>query len=122
MQANCITAMLDKCAKVQPSWKIGPRQPDKTILQINIHYIVIIYIYKAFFNYLVYGAADPIFQDLGEKNKILFYFIFYCNFFLRMFSCRSQARITEGQIHYGVLGTQELEPTDIGKKQGMETG
>ena len=57
-----------------------------------------------FFNYLVYGSADPIFQDF-EKNKKefflnfckknYFFLIFLTFLFLQIFSCRSQARIKE---------------------------
>ena len=35
-----------------------------------------------FFNYLVYGSADPIFQDL-EKNKKVFFFTFFYFFFYK---------------------------------------
>ena len=38
-----------------------------------------------FFNYLVYGSADPIFKDF-EKNKILnFFFFFFLIFFFTHF-------------------------------------
>ena len=47
-----------------------------------------------FFDYLVYGSADPIFQDLEKKKKkknlkyFFFNFFFYNFFFLHIFSCR----------------------------------
>ena len=61
--------------------------------------------------------ADPIFQDFEEK-KICFF-----NFFYKINVQLSVPRPDKGggPINYGVLGTQELESTDIGKKQGMGT-
>ena len=56
----------------------------------------------SFFNYLVYGSADPIFQDLEKKkntffnfflkNNFIFLFSKYFLFFLQIFICISQAR------------------------------
>ena len=33
---------------------------------------------RPFLNYLVYGSADPIFQDFEEKNNFLFLNLFFC--------------------------------------------
>ena len=52
----------------------------------------------SFFNYLVYGSADPIFQDFEEK-KNTFFCCFLNNLFLQILSCRSQARIKEQDLH-----------------------
>ena len=68
-----------------------------------------------FFDYLVYGSADPILQDFEKKKKKKkkkkFFF-----FFLNKFS------VGGGQINYGVQGTQELEPTDIPREETRHGG
>ena len=74
-----------------------------------------------FFDYLVYGYADPILQDLKKKKKKLYlffnFFFFLTFFFFLIFSCQSKARKRGGQINYGVQGTQELEPTNIAREE-----
>ena len=75
-----------------------------------------------FFDYLVYGSADPILQDFEKKKKkkYIFFLInlfFKLFFFLQIFSCQSKARKRGGQINYGVQGTQELEPTYIAREE-----
>ena len=56
----------------------------------------------SFFNYLVYGSADPIFQDSEKnKNKFFNFFLKKCSFFfffLQIFICMSQARIKEEDL------------------------
>ena len=52
-----------------------------------------------FFDYLVYGSADPILQDLKKKKNYIFFFnlficlafFFFFFFFLQIFSCKSKA-------------------------------
>ena len=48
-----------------------------------------------FFDYLVYGSADPIFQDFEERKKIIFFEFFFFFFFIQIFSYQSQSRIKE---------------------------
>ena len=39
-----------------------------------------------FFDYLVYGSADPILQDFEKKKNIyLFFIFFFSNFFFKLF-------------------------------------
>ena len=84
----------------------------------------------SFFNYLVYGSADPFFQDFekNEKNEKKNQF-----FFLQIFSCRSQARIKDEDLRLRPAlnplanklwspvhnEREELEPTD--PVQGYDT-
>ena len=74
-------------------------------------------------DYLVYGSADPIFQDLKKKKTLNFLFKFFFKLIFFFFThFLLSVPITDrggGQINnYGVQGTQELEPTD---KAGEET-
>ena len=88
----------------------------------------------SFFNYLVYGSADPIFQDLKKKKMLNFFLKKKKNFFfLQIFSCRSQARIKEEDLRLRPAlnplvnklwspahnEREELEPTD--PVQGYDT-
>ena len=74
-----------------------------------------------FFDYLVYGSADPILQDFEEKKKLYIFlinFFFFTNFQLSVPSPDKGG----GQINYGVQGTQELEPTDIAREETRHGG
>ena len=91
----------------------------------------------SFFNYLVYGSADPIFKDFEKKKKLFFSkkknSTFFIYFFLQILSCRSQARIKEEDLRLRPAlnpltnklcspvhnEREELEPTD--PVQGYDT-
>ena len=78
-----------------------------------------------FFDYLVYGSADPIFQDLEKEKKSFFFFFFFFFFFYKCSVRRSVS--VWWQINYGVQCTHEtctcfLKYLHYFKKQDMGTG
>ena len=83
-----------------------------------------------FFDYLVYGSADPIFQDLEKKKKLIFFknifflIFFFIIFFFYTFSVAGKSLAT--QLWSPVENEREWhwdKETTVkdGKKQGMWT-
>ena len=71
-----------------------------------------------FFNYLVYGSADPIFQDLEKKKKIFFFFFYKFSVHV----CRRPALNPLANKLWSPAHNElreELEPTD--PVQGYDT-
>ena len=63
-----------------------------------------------FFDYLVYGSADPILQDFEKKKKKKFFFFFFFFFFTNFQLLVPSPDKGGGQINYGVRVPKSMSP------------